>query len=91
MQINQCQRCGRQLTATESIKAGVGPECAEKQQRFLASCGSSLEEIGTLTLHPEATVRRWVEIAGRAIRKGNRRDVKQFIEAARRAAQPVRA
>jgi hypothetical protein len=25
-----CKRCGRLLTATESIEAGVGPECRRK-------------------------------------------------------------
>jgi hypothetical protein len=90
MQTPKCETCGRQLTADESIAAGVGPECAEKQQRFLAACGSSLEEIGSLVLHTDATVRRWAEIAGRAIRKGNRRDAQRFIETARREVEYVR-
>ena len=86
-----CQICGKALSDPDSIKAGVGPECAGRKQAFLASCGSSLEEIGALTLHADATVRKWIEVAGRAMRKGNCADARRFIEAARRAARRAAA
>ncbi len=83
-----CQICGRELKAPESIAKGVGPECEAKQQSFLSACGSSLEEIAELEGLDDAAVIRWVDLFAKAMRAGNKKHGRQFIEAARRAVRP---
>lgn len=85
-----CSVCGRELTARESVKLRTGPECADKQQAFVAGCGSTLEEIASLALLDDPTVTRWVGKFAAALRIGRIRDGKAFIEAARRAADRSR-
>lgn len=82
----KCQLCGRKLTSETSIELGIGPECREKQTRFLAAANSSLEEIGQLTLLNDPTVTRWLTSTAKAIGAGRQEEVTNFIEAARRAA-----
>lgn len=85
----RCTMCHRNLTDTTSIQRGYGDDCLKKYQAYLAECGTTLEEVALLSLHPDATARKWVEVAGRAIRSKkthHMRDAKGFIEAARRAA-----
>jgi hypothetical protein len=87
MTSRNCSICGRELTDAESIKNGVGPDCAEKQQSFLSGCGTSVEEIGQLALLDDPTVSRWVQKFTAAMRLGHKRNAGYFIQAARRAAE----
>ena len=82
----KCFLCHRKLTNQAHAVRGYSDDCAKKYQRYLAECGSSLEEIALLTLHSNATVRRWVEIAGKAMRIGNKRHAAHFLNSARRTA-----
>jgi hypothetical protein len=82
-----CNLCGRPLVDPESVKLGVGPDCAEKQQAFLSGCGTSVEEIGQLALLGDPTVSRWVQKFSAAMRLGHVRNAGYFIQAARRAAE----
>lgn len=84
-----CTICHRLLTDPASIQRGYGEDCAKKYQRYLAQAGTTLEEIGLLAMHDDPTVRRWVEVARRALasKLSTRfRDARQFIENARIAA-----
>ena len=85
-----CSVCGRTLRDRKSVELRIGPECADKQQAFVAGCGSSLEEIASLALLDDPTVTRWVGKFAGALRIGRIRDGKAFIEAARRAADRSR-
>lgn len=81
-----CQLCGRKLANETSIALGIGPECREKQTRFLAAANSSLEEIGQLTLLADPTVARWLALTAKAIGAGRQEEAANFIQAARCAA-----
>lgn len=85
----KCLICRRALTDPESLQRGYGDDCAKKYQRYLAMCGTTAEEIALLSLHPDATVRRWNEIAGRAFRARKWKESAHFLESARRAARQV--
>jgi hypothetical protein len=77
------------MSSDASLRRGYGDDCAKKYQRYLAAAGTSLEEIGLLALSDDPTVRRWVEVARRALasRLSTRfRDAARFIENARAAA-----
>jgi len=91
MQTPRCSFCHRPLTADESIAAGVGPECAQKQQSFLAACGTSAEEVGALVLSGDPTAQRWVQKFTAAMRAGCRGDAEMFLDAARRAARAAQS
>ena len=83
-----CFICRRKLTDQTSILRGYGDDCAQKYQRYLASAGTTLEEIGLLAMHDDPTVRRWVEVARRALasRLSSRFiDARRFIVNARKA------
>lgn len=93
--------CGHPLTDPESIKLGVGPDCAEKRQQFLGVCGTSTDEIGQLTLLDNPTVSRWLSKFSAAMRltfqDGRRRhtherNAQYFLDQARAAASmpPIR-
>jgi hypothetical protein len=85
MTSRNCQICQRALTNKESIRKGIGPECEEKQQSFLASCGSSLEEVSQLSVLDDQTVLRWLTKFAGAMRAGRVDHGRRFIEAARAA------
>lgn len=40
----RCGRCGRRLTVPESIKSGIGPECANKIQEAAGQTGNPLDQ-----------------------------------------------
>lgn len=81
-----CFLCNRELKNPASARRGYGDDCAKKFQRYLAQAGTTPEEIAILLMHKDATVRRWTEIARRAIAK-NPGDAQRFIESARNAAR----
>ena len=85
----KCFLCHRELTDRANAERGYGDDCAKRYQQYLAECGSSLKEVALLVLHPNATVRRWVEIAGKAMRIGDKRHAAHFLNSARRTAHEV--
>lgn len=82
-----CLICGETLTDPESIKRGVGPVCAGNLSKFLATVGSSAEEIASLALIEDGSVARWLRVAMRAVAAGRDDEAKRFLDAARRAAR----
>lgn len=86
MKLPKCQMCGRFLKAEESIKNGVGPECADRMARFTGACGTSVDEIGTLTLIDDPTVAKWLRCFAGAMRNHRPDLATRFIQAARREA-----
>lgn len=83
MTVPKCSICQRQLTAAESIALGVGPECAAKQQAFLAACGTSVAEIGALVLSGDPTAQRMVTRFTAAMAAGNQWHAAMFLARAR--------
>lgn len=81
-----CFICNRALKDPNSAKRGYGNDCAKKFQRYLAQAGTTPEEIAILLMHEDSTVRRWAEIARRAM-TANLNDAQRFIESARNAAR----
>lgn len=82
----KCTLCHRQLTAAESIALGVGPECATKQQAFLAACGTSVAEIGALVLSGDPTAQRMIARFTAAMASGNQGHAMMFLARARECA-----
>jgi hypothetical protein len=80
-----CQICQRSLTNQNSISKGIGPECEQKYQRYLAAAGSNDAEIAELALCGDATVLRWVAMIGKAIGAGRQDHVNSLLATARRA------
>lgn len=85
MTSHTCQICHRALSAQDSLRRGIGPECADKYQRYLAAAGTDEAEIARLALANDPTVTKWVALIGRAIGRGRQCDVSQFLSAARAA------
>jgi len=85
-QTPRCEICGRALTNTQSINRGIGPECLEMRSSFVAAVGSSVVEVETLALSADATVRRNIRIAMRALGAGRWDHARRFFIAAREAA-----
>lgn len=83
MKLNSCQLCGRQLKDADSIARGFGPECAAKRASFLASCGTSDEELSTIQHHESPAVSRWANNFRQDMRAGRIRQARQCIEAGR--------
>ncbi len=83
----KCLICRRDLKDPKSLARGYGDDCAKQYQSYLAMCGSTLEEIALLALHPDETVRHWNKIAGRAFRARKWKEATHFLESARRAAR----
>lgn len=82
----KCEICGRDLSAVESVAKGVGPECAQKRAGFIASCGTTDQEIATLENAGEASA-KWIRNFRQDMRAGRVRQARMCIEAARRKAQ----
>lgn len=87
MTSSTCQICGRQLTDSESIARGTGPECAAKRATFVAVCGTTDAEIATLEASSEQAA-KWIRNFRTDMRAGRVRQGRQCIEIARtKAAQ----
>ncbi|MBS1790578.1 MAG: hypothetical protein JST85_22865 [Acidobacteria bacterium] len=86
MKPNSCHICGRQLKDPDSIARGFGPECAAKRAAFLATCGTSDEELSAIQQHESPTVSRWARNFIQDMRAGRIRQARQCIEAARHQA-----
>lgn len=83
----ECCLCGETLTDPESIRRGTGPVCAAKLTRFLATAGSSAEEVAALALIDDVAVARWLRMVARALGAGRAGEAGRFLDAARKAAQ----
>lgn len=83
----ECEICGRDLSAVESVAKGYGPECAQRRAGFIASCGTTDQEIATLESAGESSA-RWIRNFRQDMRAGRVRQARQCIDAARRNAQP---
>lgn len=81
----KCQICKRALTAQGSIALGVGPECADKRAKFLASCATTVEEIACLIESGIGEAQKWGRSFLLAMGAGRRRDAECFLAAARKA------
>lgn len=86
MKANKCQICGRQLTSEQSIALGVGPECAEKRAGFVASCGTTDDELATLAA-VGGDCNRLLKYFYIEMRSNNQRLAQCWIESARRTAE----
>jgi len=83
-----CKLCTRSLTDPESITRGIGPECAAKYAWMLCDAGLTLEALQIpIELTTDPNVALQLSRAEKALLAGNRRDVEQFKNAAKRAAQ----
>lgn len=89
MNLNQCENCGRQLTDSESIARGFGPDCAAKRATFLTSASTSEGELATLATTCAASA-QWIRNFKQDMRAGRLRQARQCIEAARRKAADAR-
>lgn len=89
MKSYSCENCGRQLTDTESIARGFGPDCAARRASFLASCGTSEAELATLEA-ASGDAAKWVRNFKTDMRRGRIRDGNFSIGAARRKAEDAR-
>ncbi len=87
MKPNSCQICGRQLKDANSIARGFGPECAAKRAAFLATCGTSDEELDAIKRHENPLVSRWANNFYQDMRAGRLRRACQCIESARYQAE----
>jgi hypothetical protein len=85
MKSYSCETCGRQLTDSESIARGFGPDCAARRASFLASVGVSETELTVLESSCEASA-RWIRNFRQDLRAGRVRQARQCIDAARRKA-----
>ena len=83
MKAFSCQICGRQLKDANSIARGFGPECAAKRASFLASCGTSEEELAAIGNHESPLVRRWANNFCQDMRKGQVRNARKCLELGR--------
>lgn len=86
--INQCDICGRDLTASDSIERGCGPICANKRASFLATCGTTDVELATLEASCDDAA-KWVRNFRTDMRHRRTRQAKQCIEFARYKAANV--
>lgn len=85
MKSYSCEICGRQLTDSESIARGFGPDCAARRASFLASVGVSETELTALESAGDASA-RWIRNFRQDMRAGRVRQARQCIDAARRKA-----
>lgn len=83
MKAFSCQICGRQLKDANSIARGFGPECAARRASFLASCGTSEEELAAIANHENPLVRRWANNFYQDMRKGRIRNARKCLESGR--------
>ena len=87
---NQCDICGRDLTASDSVARGCGPICAAKRETFVAKCGTTEEELAALEACCDDAA-KWIRNFRTDMRHGRTRQAKQCIEFARYKAANVQA
>lgn len=82
---NKCMRCGKKLTNPRSVSLGVGPECEDWRNQFIAGCGSSDEELAAIESHQDKTINRWANNFYVEMARKNTRRAKECLTAARNA------
>lgn len=82
----RCLLCKKPLSNPESIALRVGPDCRAKFATLATAAGTSIERVEVLALSANAEVARWADLAQKAIAAGRKRDARDFLAAAEKAA-----
>ena len=83
----ECRVCGERLTDPRSVARGIGPVCERNLSKFVASVGSSAEEIASLALMGDSATSRMLRVAMKAVALGHKERAMRFFESAREAAK----